>query len=170
MEKISFDTLGLNLNQETKIVNFNGQEVEVKQYLPVNDKLELISRVINGSADENNFANPIKTRVFTIIEVLKAYTNIEFPEIEIQELYDLVASTGIVTSIIEQNIPEYYQLVMDIQESQEAYYKYRNSAFGIMESISRDYSNLNVDAEDLQKKIADPQNLELLKEVLTKLG
>lgn len=170
MEKISFDTLGLSLNQETKIVNFNGQDIEVRQYLPVNDKLELINKVINGSADENNFANPIKVKVYTIVEILKAYTNIEFPEMEIQELYDIVTSTGLAALVTEHNIPEYYQLIAAIQDSQIAYYNYRNSVYGIMESIGTNYSNLNIDAENLQKKIADPQNLELLKEVLTKLG
>ena len=41
---------------------------------------------------------------------------------------------------------------------------------GIMEQISADYSNLSLDATAIQQKLADPQNLELLKGVMTKLG
>ena len=57
-----------------------------------------------------------------------------------------------------------------IKDSVEAVYKYKNSAMGILESISSDYSNLNLDVDDLYTKMADKENLNVLKEVLTKLG
>jgi hypothetical protein len=41
---------------------------------------------------------------------------------------------------------------------------------GILDSISADYNNLNLDATEIQKKIGDPENMALLKDVLTKLG
>ena len=41
---------------------------------------------------------------------------------------------------------------------------------GILDTISTDYSNLNLDASEIQKKLSDPNNLTLLKDVLTKLG
>ena len=56
MAKVSFTKLGLKLNSEVKTIQFNGQDIEIKQYLPVNDKLELISNVINLAHDENNFS------------------------------------------------------------------------------------------------------------------
>ena len=49
-------------------------------------------------------------------------------------------------------------------------YKQRNSVLGILETISTDYSTLNLDASEIQKKLADPENMELLKNVLSKLG
>ena len=39
-----------------------------------------------------------------------------------------------------------------------------------MEESSADYSNLSLDATAIQQKLADPQNLEFLKSVMTKLG
>ena len=45
-------------------------------------------------------------------------------------------------------------------------YAYRNSARGILESLSTDYNNLNLDIESLQEKIKDPENLQLLKDIL----
>jgi hypothetical protein len=41
---------------------------------------------------------------------------------------------------------------------------------GILDAISTDYSNLSLDASEIQNTIADPDNLALLKDVLTKLG
>ena len=45
-----------------------------------------------------------------------------------------------------------------------------NSVYGIMENIANDYSEVGAQAEDIQKKIADPNNLTLLKDVMSKLG
>ena len=42
MAKLAFTKLGLKPNNEISIVEFNGQTIEVKQYLPVEEKLELI--------------------------------------------------------------------------------------------------------------------------------
>ena len=77
MAKVSFTKLGLKMNQEVSTIEFNEQVIEVKQYLPINTKLELISNVINMSADENNFANSVKVSIFTTLEILYAYTNIK---------------------------------------------------------------------------------------------
>ena len=64
-----------------------------------------------------------------------------------------------------------YQLLYDwTQETIDAFYKYRNSVMGIMEQISTDYKNLDFDAQSIQNKIADPENMKLLKDVITKLG
>ena len=47
MAKVAFSKLGVKTNQEVKTITWNDQTIEVKQYLPVNNKLELASRVIN---------------------------------------------------------------------------------------------------------------------------
>ena len=36
--------------------------------------------------------------------------------------------------------------------------------------LNNDYSNLDLDATNIQSKLADPKNMEFLKSVLTKLG
>jgi hypothetical protein len=41
---------------------------------------------------------------------------------------------------------------------------------GILDTISADYSALKLDAETIHSKIADPNNMELLKSIMTKLG
>ena len=175
MAKVSFTKLGLKLNSEVKTIQFNGQDIEIKQYLPVNDKLELISNVVNASHDgQNNFPNPVKISVFTTLEILYAYTNINFTDKQkedFEKLYDLVISSGLVAAAV-QAIPEseYNEVIKGIKDSIEAIYKYQNSILGILDSISQDYSNLQLDATDIQQKIGDPNNMILLKDILTKLG
>lgn len=174
MAKVSFTKLGLKMNQEVSTIEFNEQIIEVKQYLPINTKLELISNVINMSADENNFANPVKVSIFTTLEILYAYTNINFTDKQKEDpakLYDILISSGLVAKIVEA-IPEaeYNEVICGVADSIEAFYNYRNSILGIFDTISQDYSNLDFDASSIQSKLSDPENLNLLRDVLAKLG
>lgn len=174
MAKVSFTKLGLKKNEEVGILHINEQDIEVKQYLPINEKLELISSVINFAADENNFSNPVKENVFLTLEILYHYTNINFTDKQKEDpvkLYDLVVSSGLVNKVTDL-IPEEEldEVINGLAQSVKAIYTYRNSALGILESISQDYSALNLDATEIQQKLADPDNMALLKQVLTKLG
>lgn len=175
MAKVAFTKLGLKRKDEVKTVNINNNVIEVKQYLPINDKLALISRVINLSHDSsNNFANPVQVEVIGTIEIIMAYTNLSFTEKQKEDyakLYDLLEENGITKDLISA-IPEdeYAFLINGINDSVEAVYKYQDSILGILEVISQDYSNLDFDVTKIQQQLADPDNLSLLKDVLTKLG
>lgn len=174
MAKVSFNKLGLKAQNNIKTIEINGQNIEIKQYLSVNDKLELIGNVINLSADENNFSNPVKVDVFTGLEIIRAYTNITFTEKQKEDpakLYDLLIENKILYKIISE-IPydEQEYLFNNIKRCVDSVYNYKNSIMGILETISQDYSNLDLDASEIQKKIGDPENMALLKEILSKLG
>jgi len=159
----------------TTEVNINGQTVNVKHYLPINKKLELITKVLDQVSDNPySFANPVQMDVYTVLEIIFAYTDIEFSEEEKEnpaELYDQLEIQNIINPIIS-TIPEseYKFLMEGIEETIKAYYSYRNSVKGIIEDVTTDYSNLNLDANNIREKIADPENLSLVKDILTKLG
>lgn len=174
MAKVSLTKLGLKINQEIKTITFNEQEIEVKQYLPINDKLTIISNIINNSADEYSFANPVKIKVFIALEIIYNYTNINFTDKQKEDgakLYDLLHSSGLIGAVYEV-LPysEREEIIDGVWDSIRSIYSYKNSVMGILDTISTDYSNLNLDATEIQKKIGDPENMVLLKQVLTKLG
>ena len=173
MAKVPFTKLGLKKVEDTKNITICEQVVEVKQYLPISDKINIITNVIEKSADDNNFANPVKVEVFANLEIMYAYTNISFTDKQKEDptkLYDLLEENGVIAEVIAA-IPEneYALLLGWIDETIEAFYKYRNSVLGILDTISADYSNLSLDATNLQKQIADPENLKLLKSIMSKL-
>lgn len=174
MAKVAFSKLALKRKDDIKIVKIGNFDIEVKQYLPVNEKLDLIARVLNGAHDENNFPNPIKIEVIGTLEIIMAYTNISFTEKQkedVAKLYDLLDSNGVVNTIIAAIPEEEYNFVIDgIDDTIEAVYAYQNSMLGIIESVVEDYRGLNLDVADLSKKMADPENLALLKGIMTKLG
>ena len=175
-EKVVFNELN-NKEMPLKIKAFSlkGKTIEVKQYLPVNDKLNLITAVLQQVAqNEYPFANPVQMDVYTTLEIIYAYSNIEFTDEEKAnpaELYDELEKQEIANKVIAA-IPETeYKFVIDgVEETISAYYAYRNSVKGIIEDVTTDYKNLDLNATEIQEKLKDPDNLTLLKGVMEKLG
>jgi len=44
------------------------------------DKSKVIENIINWSLDSTNFANPIRIKMNTVLEIMFAYTNINFTD------------------------------------------------------------------------------------------
>ena len=175
-EKVTFDKLkNKEMPLKIKALQLNGETIEVKEYLPVNDKLNLITAVLQQVAqNEYPFVNPVQMDVYTTLEILYAYSNIEFTEEEKADpaaLYDKLEKHDIANRVIAM-IPatEYKFIIEGVEKTIYAYYTYRNSIKGIIEDVTTDYKNLNFNAEEIQKKLADPDNLTLLKGVMEKLG
>jgi hypothetical protein len=174
MAKLAFTKLGLKPNNDVVNIYFNEQTIEVKQYLPTDKKLDIITNVLELSHDSNNFSNPVKVGVYTALEVIDKYTNISFTDKQkedVLKLYDLLNGNGVIAAVVNA-IPEaeYNELLAGIAETIESVYKFQNSVLGILDTIGKDYSNLKLDAEGIQKALGDPENLGLLKDIMTKLG
>lgn len=176
MAKIAYSKLALNKksNKEPKIIEFNEQQIEVIQYLPIEEKLDLISDIITWSIDSNSYINYCRVEMFYLVKIIQAYTNITFTDKQsddIFKLYDQFIGSGF-AAIVLKNIPEeeidfIYNNVINVIKG---IYEHKNSILGILESVSADYSDLSLDASEIQSKIADPNNMELLKNILSKLG
>lgn len=170
MAKISFTKLGLKLNQEIKTIEYNGQNIEVKQYLPIQDKLKLIGDVIMKSAEQDtNFANPIKANIYKIFGIIENYTNINFTEKQkedVAKLYDLLKGSGMIDRIFEQ-IPEMELKAIDegVEVMIKSFYDYKNSIVGVLDTVSKDYSNTTFDVNAIMNKLQNSQDLDFLKEI-----
>jgi hypothetical protein len=173
MAKQTFSKLNLKINNSISTIIINDIEIEVKKYLPMNEKIELVANVINAAADDNNFANPMKLEIFTALEIIYAYTNLSFTEKQKEDpakLYDLLLTNGVISEVSNRISDEKIIIEKYVTECANAIYTYRNSILGLLETISADYSNLDLNAADIQQKLADPENMALLKSILTKLG
>lgn len=179
MAKVPFSKLEVKINGSDCVntyYNTKGEEIEyeVKQYLPLKEKIELVQRVINQSVDDNGFYNPMKVKLYLVLEVVYAYTNLSFTAKQKEDpfkLYDLLVSTGIFCEIVSHiREKDWSEIQENVWKTIENIYAYRNSVMGILENISADYSNLDLDATEIQSKLADPNNMALLKDVLAKLG
>lgn len=175
MAKVSFNKLGLKVNQEINTFTWEDQNIEVKKYLPISDKFDLISKVLNNcqDTDNNNFMSISKMVMYFTIHVLLYYTNINVTDKmkdDPAKLYDLITSSGLM-SAIKHEIPEQELVTLFnwCQETCEHLYKYRNSVYAILDAMTNDYDNLKLNIDELQKEIKDPDTLNMVKDILTKI-
>ena len=179
MAKVPFSKLQASVNGCDTCVSYmnrSGEEIkyEVKHYLPFKEKLELVSNIINKSIDDNGFYNPMRVKMNMVLEVTYAYTNLSFTEKMKEDpfkLYDILVSTNIFTDIVNAICEkDWTEIQENVWTSIKNIYEFRNSFMGVMEAVSADYSQLNLDATEIKNKLSDKDNLELLRDILSKLG
>ena len=110
MAKVSYTNLKLKINNEVKEIEFNGQKIEVLQYLPISDKLDLIVATLQSSR-ENAIFNPIKLDLYFHLNLMYLYTNINFTDKQREDeykLYDALSSSGLLDQVIEASPEEEY--------------------------------------------------------------
>ena len=178
MGKISYSKLKLKINNNINTISYTIDNdeyvIEVKQYLPFEEKISILEKVINLSKDEMHFYNTSKLNMFLDLQLVEKYTNITFSDSNKENFiktYDELLSSGLI-KLIKDHIPseELTWLETNLYETVNSIYKYNNSIYGIMNTITADYSKLGGELAEMQEKISNPENLGLLKDVLTKLG
>lgn len=174
MAKIAYTKLALTPNKEVKSFDYNGQTIDVVQYLPLEKKLEVLTEIINNSGDDKGFYNRAKIEFNIILEIVFNYTNITFTEkqkADRMKLYDALVGSGF-WGYVKQVLPEdewdWYNRMTYF--TIDKIYEYRNSVYGILDAMKSDYDNLDLDATKIRDELANEENLTLLKDVVTKLG
>ena len=161
----SLDPIDIKIGEET---------ISVVQYLPLEKKLAIMQNMIEQAGNnEEGFYNIVKLTVFYTIEMLRVYTNISFTEKQLEDpqtLYDIIVLNNI-WETVKDSIPEKERdyiwdntcaLAREITE-------YNHSALGILKLMSDDYENLNFDVQEITEKLSDRTNLDLVRNLLTKL-
>ena len=174
MAKPTYAKLKLTSEIAPKELTWGDQVIEVKQYLPIQDKLAFIGDVLNAAADENRFYAIGKVDMFFALKALEVYTNLSITDKQKEnpaKMFDEIKASGfydkVVALIPTEEIEYLYNIVIDTVEQ---VYKYQNSAYGIMDAMNTDYDKLNFDIEKLTKDIGNRENAQFLDQVLSKLG
>ena len=179
MARVPFSKLQACTDGQVSQISYkdkNDKEIyyEVKHYLPFKDKLEMITKIVNQSVDDNGFYNPMRVKLYTVLEVVYAYTNLNFTEKQKEDpfkLYDLLVSTGIFMDVLKEIAGhDWADIQHSIKDTISNIYNYRNSVMGILEQVKEDYSNVSFDAAEIQSQLSNPENMTLLRDVLDKLG
>lgn len=115
MAKVSFASMKLKVDDTIKVVNINGKDIEVKQYLPIEDKNSLCEVALHAAAAGTVF-NPLLAEAYFNTFVVIEYTNINFTDTQkadILKLYDILDSNDIINQVVE-TIPEReYRFLLD---------------------------------------------------------
>lgn len=162
MTKTTYASMKLKVNTETKEINFNGNKIEVLQYLPIDDKYSLLNITLQ-KAKEGAIYNPLKKDMFFHLHLIYMYTNLVFTDKQREDeskIYDTLVSNGLLDKVLEA-IPdtEFDTLYSYLNEQEKTILTYKNTVGGAITEI---IDNLPVQAEQMQKIVDnfDPQKFQ----------
>lgn len=174
MAKVSLKAITPIKKVDPRIINIGEQEVEVIQYLPVNDKLALVERVLNLTIDDTGFLNPVRLEVYAILEIVKTYTNISITDKMMENApgtYDLLMINEVLDHVIAAIPEDEYDAIFDaIEDCAEHTVKYLNSFVGMMKTVTNDYDATKMNVEEIMKTLDQPDKIGLVKDILDKIG
>jgi hypothetical protein len=131
---------------DAKVVNYNNEQLFIKQFLPVDDKYSLIFICMNSLDLMKRSYNPLVAETLFEVEIVKHYSNINFDDNDDSyfTLFDILECQGLIKLIIE-NIPveEYEELQRLYKESIEAEISFNSSIAGGLQFLVNDVLNLS---------------------------
>ena len=151
MNKVTYASLKLKVDTDVKTFDYNGNLIEVLQYLPIEDKISLINIILQNSK-EGNIYNLVKVNSYLRLYIVMLYTNLTFTDKQREDLlklYDCLESNGIIEKVIDNMADgEYNDLYSFLYSTIEDRNKYENTAAGIINNI---IEKLPEQAEQMQK-------------------
>ena len=152
MGKVSYANMKLKVNNEIKTFDFNGNEIEVLSYLPIEDKFDLVMITLQQSL-VNGIYNSVKLEMYFNLNLVYMYTNISFTDKQKEDeekIYNTLKTNGFFDKMLAI-IPddEYKELLEYIEEQIEKDMQYNLSAASIIKSIVNDLPNQAQAAMDI---------------------
>lgn len=138
MAKTTYAGMKLKVNTQPKEIDFNGNQFEVLQYLPIEDKYDLIMVTLQKCYEEGIY-NPIKKDMYFHLYLVYMYTDISFTDKQKEDeekLYNALESNGVITEVIK-NIPEeeYNKLFEYMDELIEERMRYSLSSAAMISNV-----------------------------------
>lgn len=156
MAKVTYANLKLKLQENVKTFMIEDKEIEVKQYLSINDKIDLIDITMQKSKEDKIY-NPVKLDMYFHLHLVYLYTNITFTEKQREDeykLYDILNTNDIINKVIE-NIPEIeYESLFDLMEDKiEVEMNYKTTAAAMIENLLEQLPRSANTAADIMNSI-----------------
>lgn len=167
--KVSYANMKLKVNTEVKTFEFGGQKVEVLQYLPAQDKYDLLMITLQKSL-ENGMYNEFKLNLYFELNLVYLYTNISFTEKQREDelkLYDTLKSNGFFELFFQaMNEDEYNELFAQLNSIKDASSANRLSVAAVINQL---IDNLPANAETAAKIVEsfDPKQFKAVVDFAT---
>ena len=138
MAKTTYASMKLKVQTQPKEIEFQGNKIEVLQYLPIEDKYDLVMITLQ-KCYEDGIYNPIKKDMYFHLFLVYMYTDITFTDKQKEDeekLYNTLESNGLITKVIE-NIPEeeYNKLFEYMDELIEEKMRYSLSSAAMISNV-----------------------------------
>lgn len=172
MAKIVFSKFNFKNQDNKKIIKINEQELEVKTYLPTQEKIDFIDYVLDNAIDKKTQTfSPIRMEVYFNMALVLFYTNIKFSDGQLENLfktYDLCEQNGLFDEIIavltenDDRDNEYLDMMRFVTETAQDISKYSNSFAGILQNMTSDAEKLGTELNDILESVKNKEGIEQL--------
>ena len=92
MAKVSYASMKLKMIEDIEKITFNGLDIEILKYLPIEEKYNLISITLQKSLENDNVYNSVLMDMYFHLYLVFLYTNISFTDKQKEDeakLYDI---------------------------------------------------------------------------------
>lgn len=141
MAQVTYAGLKLKVNESVKTFNWEEKEIEVKQYLPITDKYDLIMVTLQQSK-EGDIYNPIKLDMYFHLNLVYLYSNIKFTDKQKEDeekIFDTLVSSGLLNEILANMAEdEFNDLWTKMNDYMNAELKYTTTAAAVLKSVIQD--------------------------------
>ena len=138
---MKYSDLELKVKKDTSTIKIKDKEIEVLQYLPIEDKIDLIQIALQKSF-ENGTYNELKLDMYFNLYIVYMYTNLEFTDEEKEDeftLYDELQSNDIIISVIgTMEEYEYDTLLEYLNVMKDTNMEYNLSAASLFKTFIQD--------------------------------
>ena len=136
---MQYKDLNLKINTETKKVS--GLDIEVLQYLPIQDKIDLVEIALQ-KAEQDGVYNEMRLEMYFNLYIIYLYTDLIFSDEQRADeatLYNELESNDIISKVIAVIPEDEYNLLFDtLQIMKKANTKYKNSVASVLNSFVQD--------------------------------
>ena len=142
MAKVSYASMKLKMIEDIEKITFNGIDIEILKYLPIEEKYNLISITLQKSLENDNVYNSVLMDMYFHLYLVFLYTNISFTDKQKEDeakLYDILKSNGLLDEIINK-IPEneYNMLYSYLEEEASKKMESKRSVASLITSLIND--------------------------------
>ena len=139
--KVSYANMKLKVNTSVKTFDFKGQKIEVLQYLPAQDKYDLLMITLQKSLEDGMY-NEFKLNLYFELNLVYMYTNISFTEKQREDefkLYDTLKSNNFFEQFFKViNEDEYTELFEQLNAIKNASFTNKMSVGAVINHLIND--------------------------------
>lgn len=166
-----------NEAKSVKIVKYNDLEIEIKQYLPIENKIALAKSIYESVAKTEDGLQVINKNSLNIAQsvlMIEFYTNLTLPKDTI-EAYDLIISSGIYDFIIDgiedDELDRTMTVIKNYFESEKEEFEQRNNFIYTVKTFLNNLPSMDKmmnTLEEAKKEINSfsPDNVKFVQEFL----
>ena len=154
---MNYKDLNLHTDNDMYYIEVQGKKINIKKYLPINDKKDLVEITLQKAEQADGTYNEILIDMYFNLHLVYLYTDITFTDEDREDemkLYDELESSGMLERILNKIPDEEYNVLMDyLKAMREEISSYKHSAAAMVQKLVVDLPKNMREAADILKDI-----------------